>query len=66
VIESPSDTEALAEALLAWSDPGKRETTREANESLAAAYSIEANVKATLDILLAQSPSRDLSSSSKD
>ncbi len=65
IVESPSDTHALADALVSWHDPEKREAAREANESLAADFSIEANVKATLDILLSQSKPLPLSSSNK-
>ena len=47
-----TDIEALAAALRAWADPERRRETRRARTGRAAAFTIEANVASTLEILL--------------
>lgn len=48
VIEDPADSGAIARALEDWSDPARRESVRPELRALAARFTIEANVAATL------------------
>ncbi len=51
VIADPADTAALARALAAWADPAKRAAIRAQLLGKGAAYSIEANVRRTLEVI---------------
>jgi UDP-glucose:(heptosyl)LPS alpha-1,3-glucosyltransferase len=52
VLDDPRNTEAIAEALLFWSDPARREQARLGIRELADRFDISANVDRTLEILL--------------
>ncbi len=52
VIDDPNDISAIAEALRYWSDAERRQTALSANQQLASAYDIRANVSRTLEIVL--------------
>ena len=51
VIQDPRDTEEISEALLFWSDAGRRATSRRTIRELADRFDISANVAETLRIL---------------
>lgn len=48
----PADPDALSTALTAWADPGRRDAARPDAAAKAAAFTIEANVARTLNVLL--------------
>jgi UDP-glucose:(heptosyl)LPS alpha-1,3-glucosyltransferase len=52
VLDDPRNIEAIAEALLTWSDGGRREQASPAIRDLADRFDISANVARTLEILL--------------
>ena len=56
MLDGPGDgtAEALAAALMIWSDPEKRRAARPLCAARAAGFTIERNVRETLVILLAQ------------
>ena len=52
VVEDPTDPAAIARALKLWLDPKKRQATRELIRQNAQPLSVEANVEATLRVIL--------------
>ncbi|MEI6351546.1 MAG: glycosyltransferase family 4 protein [Verrucomicrobiota bacterium] len=54
VLDDPSDSEALARAIEAWSDPERRACIKPQLLDLAAQFSVEANVRATLEVIQAE------------
>ena len=51
IIEDPADSAAIARALKEWSDPERRASARPAILELASRFTIEANVRATLEAM---------------
>ncbi len=52
VVADPADTPALARAIEAWADPARRTAARPRLAELAAAYTVEGNVRSALTLLL--------------
>ena len=50
-VANPADTAVLTRAITAWADYGKREAIRTQLLGKGAAYSIEANVRRTLEVI---------------
>jgi len=55
ILDDPRNTEAIYEALLFWSDAGRREQARAGIRDLADRFDISANVARMLEILIASS-----------
>ena len=51
VLDDPTDPEAIARAIEAWSDPQRRAAIKPRLLELASQFSVEANVRATLEVL---------------
>ena len=55
-LDEPSDVEAIARAIEAWSNPERRMAIKPRLLELASQYSVEANVQATLEVLQLTKP----------